>query len=316
MTPWQKRATPLIQRMAEDMKIRNLSQKTIDAYTYHVGRFVDFTAKPAEQATPEDVRRFQLHLVEERRVAWSSFNQAVCGLKFLFRHTLPRSWHVTMIPFGKRPKTLPTVLGVNEVERWLGCVPNLKHRTVLLTLYAAGLRLSEATHLQISDIDSQRMLLHIHKGKGQKDRQVPLSPRLLETLRAYWRQAQPAPASYLFPGRTLDVPLSSTTIQKMCKQAALTAGIQKRVSSRTLRHSYATGLLEAGVDLLTISRLLGHASFTTTMIYLHVRRPHLESAPSPIDWLPVRQLPGWHHPPAGHPPAENGPGSHNTPTPH
>lgn len=156
MTPWQKRATPLIQRMAEDMKIRNLAQKTIDAYTYHVGRFAARLEKPAEQATAEDVRSFQLYLVEEKKVGWSTFNQAVCGLRFLFRVTLPRTWHVEMIPFGKRPKTLPQVLCATQVEQLLSCVRSLKHRTVLLTLYAAGLRLGEATSLQLPAIDSQR----------------------------------------------------------------------------------------------------------------------------------------------------------------
>ena len=196
-----------------------------------------------------------------------------------------------MIPFGKRPKKLPEVLCAQEVDALLSCVRSLKHRTFLLTLYAAGLRLGEAARLTIPDIDSQRMQLSIRCGKGQKDRRVPLSPRLLDALRQYWVTVQ-SPV-YLFPGKTLDVPLSPTTIQKMCKQAASNAGIRKRVSPHTLRHSYATGMLEAGVDLLTIGRLLGHRSFSTTLVYLHVRRPHLQSVPSPVDWLPVRQLPTW-----------------------
>ena len=291
MTPWQNRTTGLTRRMADDMKLRNLSQSTIDAYTYHVGRFAEFFGKTVEDATPEDVRAFQLHLIEVRKVGWSSFNQAVCGLRFLYRVTLPRPWHVTMIPFGKRPKKLPAVLGCNEVDRLLQCVRSLKHRTFLLTLYAAGLRLSEAAWLTIPDIDSERMLLRVAHGKGAKERLVPLSPRLLQALRDYWKQVRSP--KYLFPGKTFEVPLSSTTIQKTCKAAVSKAGIRKNVTPHTLRHSYATGLLEAGVDLLTIGRLLGHKSFMTTMIYLHVRRPHLNSTPSPIDWLPVRQLPGW-----------------------
>ncbi len=294
MTPWQNRTTPLTRRMADDMKLRNLSQSTIDAYTYHVGRFAEFLGTPVEDATPEDVRSFQLHLIEVRKVGWSSFNQAVCGLRFLYRITLPRPWPVAMIPFGKRPKKLPEVLCAQEVDQLLQCVRSLKHRTVLLTLYAAGLRLGEATSLTIPDIDGQRMLLQIRCAKGQKDRLVPLSPRLLSALREYWKQVRSP--HYLFPGKTHEVPLSSTTIQKMCKQAALKAGLRKHVTPHTLRHSYATGLLEAGVDLLTIGRLLGHKSYMTTMIYLHVRRPHLDSTPSPIDWLPVRQLPGWTQP--------------------
>ena len=294
MTPWQKRTNPLIQRMAEDMLLRNLSSRTIDTYTWHINRFAVFIGKALEDATPEDLRSFQLHLVQERKVSWSTFNQTVCGLRFLYRTTLPRPWHVTMIPFGKRPKKLPAVLGANEVDRLLQCVTCLKHRTLLLTLYAAGLRLSEGAALTISDIDSQRMLIRIACGKGKKERLVPLSPRLLTALREYWKQVRSP--KFLFPGSTFETRISSTTIQKSCKAAVIKAGIRKDVTPHTLRHSYATGLLEAGVDLLTIGHLLGHKSFSTTMIYLHVRRPHMESTPSPIDWLPVRQLPGWHQP--------------------
>jgi site-specific recombinase XerD len=162
---------------------------------------------------------------------------------------------------------------------------------VLLTLYAAGLRLAEATHLKLPDIDSQRMQLKVNGGKGGKDRYVPISPRLLEELRTYWKIARPS--NYLFPGKTADVPLSGATVQKACKLAAAQARITKTVTPHTLRHSFATALLEAGVDLMAISKLLGHSSFLTTMIYLHCRRQHFNAAPSPIDWLPVRQCPRW-----------------------
>lgn len=294
MTPWQDRATGLTRRMADDMKVRNYSQKTIDAYTYHVGRFAEFLGQSPLNATAEDVRSFQLHMIDVRKLKWSSFNQAVCGLRFFFRTTCPQPWHVDMIPFGKRPKKLPAVLSGEEVNRLLSCVKCHKHRVFLLTQYATGLRLSEAAHLKISDIDSQRMQLRIACGKGQKTRLVPLSPRLLQELREYWKVYRPP--TYLFSGKSPDRPLQPTTIQKMFKAAAKDAGIRKPVTPHTLRHSYATGLLEAGVDLLAISRLLGHASFSTTMIYLHVRTLHLGSAPSPIDWLPIRQLPGWMQP--------------------
>jgi site-specific recombinase XerD len=268
MMPYQKRLTPITQRLAEDMKIRNLADATIDAYTYHVDAFLKHCGKAAQDAGPEEIRQFQLHLVRDKKVGWSSFNQAVCGLRFLYQFTLPRTWHIQMIPFGKRPKTLPTVLGGDEVERLLACVKNLKHRTVLLTLYAAGLRLSEALHLQIPHIDSSRMQLKVMHGKGAKQRLVPMSPRLLEALRAYWKQQRPP--TYLFPSRTHDKPLASATMQKVCKTAVRDAGLTKPITPHSLRHSFATGLLEAGVDLLTISQLLGHSSFTTTMIYLHV----------------------------------------------
>jgi site-specific recombinase XerD len=277
--------------MADDMLVRNLSSSTIDAYTYHVDNFTRHFQRPAEQLGPEEIREYQLHLIREKNVGWSSFNQAVCGLRFLYRFTIPRAWHVEMIPFGKRPKKLPLVLGSEDACRLIECTPNLKHRTILLTLYAAGLRLSEASHLQISDIDSKRMQLRITCGKGRKERRVPMSPRLLTALRDYWRVYQPP--TYLFPGKNHDVPISGTTVQKACKTAAREAKLSPAISPHTLRHSFATGLLEAGVDLLTIGQLLGHKSFTTTMIYLHVRRPHLNSTPSPIDWLPVRQCPRW-----------------------
>ena len=228
-------------------------------------------------------------MLEERNLGWSSFNQAVCGLRFLYTYTFPKPWPVTMIPFGKRPRTLPTVLSGEEVDALLQCTPNLKHRTFLMTLYAAGLRLSEAAALKIVDIDSTRMQLRVMRGKGAKQRLVPLSPRLLRELRAYWKVYRPT--EYLFAGKTEDRPYAPTSIQKAIKRSAQQAGIKKNVHPHVLRHSYATGLLEAGVDLLTISRLLGHASFTTTMRYLHCRREHLGSVPSPLDWLPVRQLP-------------------------
>lgn len=237
MTPWQTRATELTQRMADDMKLRNFAQATIDAYTYHVGRFAEFLGKSPESASPEDVRSFQLHLIEVRKVGWSSFNQAVCGLRFLFRTTYPRDWVVKMVPFGKRPKTLPEVLSGDEVSRLIACTTNIKHRAFLLTLYSAGLRLNEAAHLKIGDIDSQRMQLRVACGKGAKERRVPLSPRLLEELREYWKKHRPS--TYLFPGRTDDVPLAPTTIQKVIKAVAAKAGIERHITPHTMRSALA-----------------------------------------------------------------------------
>ena len=196
-----------------------------------------------------------------------------------------------MIPFGKKAKRLPTVLSRQEVEALIQCTRNRKHRTILMTLYATGLRISEALNLKIADIDSQRMQLKVTRGKGNRMRMVPISPRLLSELRAYWQDYRPT--TFLFPGQSCNLPLGESAMQGAIKVSAAKAKIIKPVSPHVLRHSYATGLLEAGVDILTISRLLGHASFTTTMIYLHVRQPHLISTPSPLDWLPVRQLPTW-----------------------
>lgn len=301
MTPYKQRSCPITKRLAEDLMIRNMADATIDAYTYHVRRFADFIKKPLDRATPEDVRTFQLHLIRDKNLAYSTFNQAVCALRFYYRHTEPMPWPVTMVPFGKRPKTLPVVLSRQEIEKLFQCTPNLKHRTFMMTLYSGGLRFSEAARLKVADIDSQRMMIHVAPGKAKKDRFVPLSPRLIEQLRAYWIQYRPT-GSLLFPGKTPEKLYADTSIRKALKTAAVQAAIKKRVYPHVLRHSYATGLLEAGVDLLTISRLLGHASFATTMRYLHCRREHLHSTPSPLDWLPVRQLPTYTPPEENHPP--------------
>jgi site-specific recombinase XerD len=291
MTPYKRRLNPFIQRMAEDMQLRNLAPATIDAYTYHVDKFCRHFGKPADQLGPEEIRKYQLYLVHEKKVSWSSFNQAVCGLRFLYEVTLQRPWEIRHIPFGKRPKKLPVVLSDEEASRLFECMHNPKHRAVLLTCYAAGLRLREATHLRIADIDGKRQQIHIHDSKGSKDRMVPASHRLLAELREYWKIDRPG--NYLFPGKTPDRPLSSATIQKACKLGVAQAGIRKAATPHTMRHSFATSMLEAGVDVLTISKLLGHSSFVTTMIYLHVRRQHFDRSPSPIDWLPVRQCPKW-----------------------
>jgi integrase/recombinase XerD len=291
MTPYNRRITAFTKRMAEDMQLRNLSPRTIDAYTYHVDRFAMRFGKHPEELGPEQVRDFQLWMVNELHSSWSQFNQAVCALKFFYTVTCKRDWVVFHIPYGQRPKTLPVVLSGDEVARIIACITNIKHRTVVLTLYSAGLRISEGLNLRIPDIDSERMTLKINQGKGQKDRYVPISPRLLTELRSYWRAARPS--DFFFPGKTDDTSLNPAVVQKALSLATAQAKVNKHVTPHTMRHSYATGLLEAGVDLMAISKLLGHSSFTTTMVYLHCRRQHLDSAPSPIDWLPVRQCPKW-----------------------
>jgi integrase/recombinase XerD len=300
MTPYSKRLTPLTKRMAEDMLVRNLSARTIDNYTWHVDAYVRHFDRPAEQLGPQQIREYQLHLIQQRKVGWSSFNQAVCALRFLYRFTLPRSWHVKMIPYAKRPKKLPVVLGHEQVLELIECVANPKYRTLLLVLYATGLRLSEGLHLRAEHIDSRRMQIRVTRGKGNKERLVPLSPRLLTALREYWKEFRPP--DYLFPGRNPAAPVSTECIRNACKAAARKAGIRPTVTPHTLRHSFATALLEAGVDLLTIGHLLGHKRFTSTMVYLHVRRPHLQATLSPLDWLPVRLCPAWQQPSQKQPP--------------
>ena len=225
MTPYKKRMSPYIQRMVGDMQLRNMADSTIDAYTYHAEKFCLFFGKPAEQLGPEEIRQYPLYLVNEKQVSWSTFNQAVCGLRFLYEVTLAKPWAVRHIPFGKRPKKLPVVLSNEEASRLLECFSNPKHRAVILTCYATGLRLLESTSIRVADIDGTRAQIRICCGRGSKERVVPASPRLLVELRAYWRLTRPR--NDLFPGRTPDVPLSWPTIQKAFKLALAKAGIQK-----------------------------------------------------------------------------------------
>ena len=281
--------TPLRRRMVEDMQLRNLSPRTIQCYTWHVQQFAAFFGRSPEQLGPQHIREFQVYLVQKKKVSWDSFNQCVCALKFLYRHSLKVRWHVEQIPFAKKPKKLPSVLGPDEVQRLLSCVDTLRPRLVLTTIYSAGLRIQEALQLKPTAIDSQRGQIRVN-GKGSRERMVPLSPRLLKELREYYKQIRPE--KWLFPSvKSQQKPLNSACVQKACQRAVKRAGITKRATPHTLRHSYATGLLEAGVDLLTIQCLLGHSSFSTTLVYLHVRRPHLESIQSPLDRLPVPQCP-------------------------
>jgi len=296
----------LRKRFVEDLQLRNYARRTIETYTRHVAGFARHFGRSPEELGPEEIRSYQLYLVQEKGVSWSTFNQAVCALRFLYRITLPRPWAVAMIAFAKKPKKLPCVLGAEEVEKLLSCARPAKLRMVLATLYAAGLRLGEALHLQPADIDASRMLLHVRQGKGGKDRMVPLSPRLLRELREYWQVERPK--VWLFPGAGGQRPLDPASVQKACGQAALAAGLQKHVTPHTLRHSFATLLAERGENLLTIQALLGHRSLTTTQIYLHLRRAHLSSIVSPFDYLP-----GDLNSPPDAPPTKKKPGKSNKP---
>ncbi len=304
--------SPLRERLIADLQIRNYSPCTVDCYVYHVACFAKHFGRSPDQLGPEEVRAYQVFLVQEKKASWSSFNQAVCALRFLYRTTLPQDWPVAMIPFAKLPKKLPTVLGPEEVQKLLACAHPPVDQMVLTTLYAAGLRVGEALYLRVRDIDSARMLLRVAHGKGAKERLVPLSPRLLTELRMYWQTYRPG--EWLFGGSTAGQPRAAATVQKACQRAALAAGLNKHVTPHTLRHSYATSLLEAGVDLVTIQRLLGHSSFSTTLIYLHVRRVHLEGITSPLDLLPLEQCPRWGAPVASpNPPTTLPPGASAVP---
>jgi len=278
--------TPLRKRMIEDLQIRNYSPSTIETYTRQVARFAKHHGRSPQKLGAEDIRSYQVHLLEQK-TSWSVFNQTVCALRFLYQVTLQRKWLIEHIPYGKKPKRLPVVLSQDEVLRFLAAVDKPKYRMALTTEYAAGLRISELLQLRGEDIDSARMLIHIEQGKGNKARLVPLSQILLGQLRAYWRAERPE--TWLFPGRRPDKPVIPRTISEACRRAREAAGLKKHVTPHTMRHCFATHLLEAGTDIRTVQALLGHASLSSTMIYTHVQRRLITATRSPLDL--IGQLP-------------------------
>lgn len=291
--------TPLRQRMIEDMRLRNLSPHTIDAYVLAVKQFANHFGQSPQQLSAEQVRQYLLHLVQEKHASFSRYNLARCALQFLYRVTLGREERFAKLPCARDRRRLPTVLSADELRRLFEVVAHHpRHKALLMTLYGAGLRISEALELKPADIDSQRMLIHVRGGKGNKDRMVKLSPQLLAALRDSWR-SRPAndPGIWLFPqvGHP-DRAMESGTAQRMVTRAARRAGIAKRVTPHTLRHSYATHLLDAGVDLRTIQLLLGHTNLKTTSLYMHVSQARLRAAASPLDLLYAQAAPATNTP--------------------
>lgn len=271
-------------RMAEEIEIRGLSPDTKRAYLHAVRRFVGHFMQPPDRLTAEHIRQYQLYLTRERRVAPSTFNQIMAALRFLYRVTLRKPWAYDRIPYQKEPRRLPHVLSREKVAALLSSVRNLKHRALLSTSYAAGLRATEAVRLKVADIDSRRMTIRVNQGKGGKDRYVMLSPRLLATLREYW--AKYKPRTWLFPGRKIDRPLTRHTLNRLTEKARKAAGLSQSLHPHVLRHSFATHLLEMGVNICVIQRLLGHRSLRSTAIYVHVAADYLKKTPSPLDHLP------------------------------
>ena len=274
---------PLRQRMLDDMQIRNFAPGTQQAYIGAVAKYALHFGRSPDQLGPEEIRAYQIHLIEEKQVGWGTFNTTVSALRFLYRTTMGKDWRFDLIPFPHREKKLPVVLSMEEVERFFAAIPCLRQRAMLVTAYAAGLRVSEVAHLKVADIDSQRMMLRVQQGKGHKDRYVMLSPRLLDLLRTYWKAARPK--TWLFPGHDGEGPISRRGITWMCQQARLRAGLSKKATVRALRHSFATHLLENGTDIRTIQLLMGHASLRTTALYLHVASNTINNTRSPLESL-------------------------------
>jgi len=278
--------TPLRQRMTEDMQVRNLSPHTQACYVQQVSLFARHFNQSPETLGPEQIRAYQVYLTNEKKLAPGSILIAVAALRFLYKVTLHKDWTLEdVIPAPQKPQKLPIVLSREEVLQFLASVSSLKHRTILTTCYAAGLRISEAVRLKPSDIDSQRMVIRVALGKGQKDRYVMLSPKLREILRHWWRAAKPQP--WLFPG---DIPgrhITRSAVERVCQEAHQRCRIAKPTTPHSLRHAFAVHLLEQGTDVRTIQLLLGHRSLATTARYLRIATSKVCATPSPFDLLPA-----------------------------
>jgi site-specific recombinase XerD len=270
--------------MERDLQIRGFSRSTQQCYLARMKAMVRFFMRPPDELTLEDIHAYQLHLTRDRKVCWAAFNQTVCAIRLFYGVTLNRDWDIQRIPYQKTGRKLPVVLSCEEVSELFQVVTNLKHRAILMAAYAGGLRVSEVTHLRVSDIDGQRMMLRVEQGKGRQDRYVMLSHRLLAVLREYWKDYRTR--HWLFTGQNPERPLTRGSVHKIFHKARLKAGITKKVSVHGLRHSFATHLLESGINIRKIQLLLGHRSLRSTQIYTHVARDYLEDTPSPLDILP------------------------------
>jgi len=276
-------STLLRKRMREDLNIRNYSIHTIDAYLRCVAHFAKYFGKSPELLGVEHIREYQVFLVETMKATWSSLNQTVCALRFFYQVTLDRPDVIKHIPYARREKKLPVVLSLKEVRQFFRSIGSLKQRTIVMTMYGAGLRVSEATRLLVEDIDSPRMVIRVQQGKGRKDRYVPLSPTLLEQLRKYWKAYQPD--FWLYPGQSKNLPITRGAVQRAIADARRKAGMKKRVTCHTMRHCYATHHLEAGTDLRSIQLWLGHRSLNSTAVYLHVAAEASQSNHEAVDLL-------------------------------
>jgi integrase/recombinase XerD len=275
--------------MLDELQRLSYAQNTVRAYIHAIEDFARYFGKSPDQLGPEQIRDYQVHLFRDCKLSPGTVEGRGAALRFLYVKTLRRPYLQDDIPFPKRSRRLPLVLSPEEMTLLIDSAENLTHRAMMMTLYATGIRRAELCHLQVADIDSPRMVIHIRHGKGDRDRDVLLTPKLLETLREYWRWMKPK--TWLFPGMIngwrADVPITDKMVWSAVRKAALRAGIEKRVGPHTLRHCFATHMLEAGADLRTIQVLLGHAKLADTAVYLHLSRRHLQAVPSPLEALEV-----------------------------
>jgi len=282
--------SPLRKQMEADMAVRGLAHRTRETYVHSVAQLAKFYRRSPDRISEAEVQKYLLHLLEERKLSHSSCNVMVSALEFLYRVTLKRRETELCLPRPKMPAKLPQILSREEVARLIEQTTNIKHRALLMTTYGGGLRLQELCHLKVADIDSERMTIRVEQGKGAKDRYTLLSPRLLRELRGYWLTCRPK--HWLFPSpRTPEEPLSKHTAHRIYHAAKDRAGITKEGGIHALRHAFATHMLEAGVDVHTIQRLMGHDSLSTTARYFHLAQKHLSGTASPLELLPQPQPP-------------------------
>src|SRR6266404_2819927 len=283
--------TRLRKMMREELERRNYCEATTRCYIRTVEDFSRRFKRSPDGLGPEHIREYQAELFKQRKLSASTVTQRLAALRFFYVKTLKKAWSIAETPYPKKALHLPSILSREEVAQLIDAARTPYHRTLLMTLYATGVRRAELTHLKVSDIDSQRMVIHVQGGKGRKDRDVMLSPKLLEELRAHGRRLRRRPITWLFPGNyqhSGDQPIDTKTVWHACKEAAKRAGIRKHVHPHTLRHSFATHLLEAGADLRTIQILLGHRDLEATTIYLHLSQRHLNATASPLDSLKLK----------------------------
>ena len=272
-------------RMEQDLIVRGRSAHTRRAYLRAVADLAKYYHRSPDELSDREVQQYLCHLIEERRLASATCRQTVCALRFFYEVTLGRKRNEFSIPLAKEAQKLPAILSHEEVTRLLSAAANLKHRLVLMTTYAAGLRVGEAVRLRVTDIDSQRMLIRVEQGKGKKDRYTLLSPRLLDELRQYYRVYRPT--EWLFPQRRTHAPMATATALRIYYAAKARADILKDGGIHSLRHAFATHLMDGGTDVVTIQRLLGHCHLKTTARYLHVTRQRIAELVSPLDHLPL-----------------------------
>lgn len=283
--------TPLRQRMIEELQRHNYSQSTIEAYIFSVKDYAEYFHKSPALLGAEEVRQYQLHLMNDKKLAAQTVKVRMSALRFFYWKTLKRrDIYFDDLPLPKTPKRLPTVLSPEEIVRLIEAASSLMHRTILILLYATGIRRAELRWLKLSDIDSKRMVIHIEQGKGRRDRDLPMTPMVLQVLREYWRHAKSK--VYLFPSpdstNEPEKPISSKTVWNVVHEAAVRAGLTKRIGPHTLRHSFATHHIEGGTDLLVLQSLLGHAELKNTLVYIHLSQHRMRAAVNPLDRLTLQ----------------------------